>query len=144
MRVLARTLAHEADLSFGRGLDHTDEPALWSHDDSGQLRLWVDVGAPTAQRLHRASKQAERVMVFTDKNLLGLKKEWRGERIHRAEEIHVVLFGSHFIAALAAGIQKQNPWNVTIHDGQLTVGFGDESVTCELQTTNVAAILRTE
>lgn len=142
VRILARALAGEENLEFGRGLDHADEPALWSHDDSGQLLLWVDVGAPAAQRLHRANKRAERVSVFTDKNLSGLQKEWRGQRIHRAEAIALTIFDSAFIMRLADEIQKQNSWSITVHDGELTVAVGEHSIGCELQKTDVAAVLQ--
>ena len=142
VRVLARALCRDENLEFGRGLDHTDEPALWSHDDSGQLRLWVDVGAPAASRLHRAHKHAERVVVFTDKNLTGLHKEWRGQKIHRADAIEVTVFASEFIAALAENIEKQNRWNITLHDGDLTVSAEDRSISCELGRTSVAEIVQ--
>ena len=142
VRVLARALSRDENLEFGRGLDHTDEPALWSHDDSGQLRLWVDVGAPAASRLHRAHKHAEEVLVFTDKNLTGLQKEWRGQKIHRADGIKVMVFTPAFIAELAETIEKQNPWNITLHDGELTVTVGDKSIGCSPQLTTVSAIVQ--
>ena len=142
VRVLARALSQDEDLEFGRGLDHTDEPALWSHDPSGQLRLWVDVGAPAAPRLHRAHKHAERVAIFTDKNLTGLHKEWRGQKIHRSEAITVTVFAADFIAELAESIEKQNHWNITLHDGDLSVAVGDTNVACELQQTTVSAIMK--
>lgn len=142
VRVLARALSRDERLEFGRGLDHTDEPALWSHDDSGQLRLWVDVGAPAAPRLHRAHKHAEKVAVFTDKNLTGLQKEWRGQKIHRSDAIAVTVFSPAFIAELAETVEKQNQWNITLHDGELTVAVGDASIGCTLQHTTVNALVQ--
>jgi len=133
VRVLARALAHEEALEFGRGLSNVEEPALWSKDAQGQIMLWIDVGAPSAQRLHRASKQAQRVRVFTDKNTTGLKKEWGGQRIHQAQEISLVIFEPSFTGALAESIAKQNRWMVTITDGYLNVGYGDKSVDCQLE-----------
>ena len=63
VRVLARCLAHEENLEFGRGLSEVEDPALWSTDNTGEVMLWVDVGAPSAERVHRASKRSARVMV---------------------------------------------------------------------------------
>lgn len=141
VRVLARALAHEENLEFGRGLSHVEEPTLWSKGPQGQIKLWIDVGGPSADRLHRASKQAGRVCVYTDKNRASLKKEWTGQRIHRSEDIALVLFESSFTSVLAEGIDRQNKWIVTINEGYLNVGFGDESIDCELEKTTIAAFL---
>ena len=141
VRVLARALSHEENLEFGRGLSHVEDPTLWSKGPQGQIKLWIDVGGPSSQRLHRASKQADRVCVYTDKNTTSLRKEWTGQRIHRSEDIQLVLFDSAFIATLAEGIGRQNKWIVTINEGYLNVGFGDDSLDCELEKTTVAAFL---
>ena len=141
IRVLARALAHEEGLEFGRGLSNVEEPALWLKDPQGQIKLWIDVGAPSAQRLHRANKQADRVWVFTDKNTIGLKKEWGGQRIHRAEEIPIVLFPPTFTGALAESIEKQNQWALTITDGYLNVGYADKSVDTQLEQTTISEFI---
>src|SRR6185312_1467665 len=55
-RVLAYCLEYTEGLSFSRGLSSTDEPALSVRDLTGALQAWIDIGAPDAARLHRASK----------------------------------------------------------------------------------------
>ncbi|MEE2961979.1 MAG: YaeQ family protein [Myxococcota bacterium] len=139
VRVLARALAYEEGLEFGRGLSNVEEPALWSKDARGQIRLWIDVGAPSAQRLHRASKQAHKIWIFTDKNTTGLKKEWGGQKIHRADDISLVLIPPSFTAALAESVCKQNHWTVTMTGGYLNVGYGDRSVDTQIEESTVGA-----
>lgn len=141
VRVLARVLAHEEGLEFGRGLANVDEPALWAKDLQGNIKHWIDVGAPSAQRLHRASKQVDRVSVFTGKHAVGLRKEWRAQRIHRAEAIELVLLDPPFLAALAEGIGKQNQWAVTLSEGYLNVVHGDQAADCQLEQTTIAEFL---
>lgn len=141
VRVLARALAHQEGLEFGRGLSNVEEPALWRKDAQGQIKVWIDVGAPSAQRLHRASKEAEMVWVFTDKNTLGLKKEWSGQRIHKAEDIPIVLLPPSLTTALAERIDKQNHWVVTVTEGYLNVGIGDEGVDAQLEQLTVSDFL---
>ena len=41
VRVLARALAHEESLEFGRGLSNVEEPTLWSKSPTGQIELWI-------------------------------------------------------------------------------------------------------
>lgn len=141
VRVLAKAIAHEEGLEFGRGLSNVEEPALWQKDALGQIKLWIDVGAPSAQRLHRANKQADKVWVFTDKNSIGLKKEWGGQRIHQAETIPLVQLPTSLTNTLAESIEKQNSWVVTVTDGYLNVGFGNESVDGQLDIASVGELI---
>ena len=141
VRVLARALAHEEGLEFGRGLSTVEDPALWVKDAMAQIEHWIDVGAPAAQRLHKASKQARRVTVYSDKNIHHLQKEWGGQRIHQADDIALIRFDPAFIAALAEGLQKQNSWTVTVTEGYLSVGFAGQSVDCQLSPSTVGALL---
>jgi len=141
VRVLARAMAHEENLEFGRGLSHVDDPTLWSKGPQGQITHWVDVGGPCAQRLHRASKKSDKVSVYTDKNHTSLKKEWLGQRIHRSEDIHLVLFEPTFTEALAEGVDRQNKWIVTLNEGYLSVVMDDKSFDSEPEQTTIAAFL---
>ena len=141
LRVLARAMAHEEDLAFGRGLSHVEDPTLWSKGPQGQITHWIDVGAPSAQRLHRASKKADRVSVYSDKKLTSLEKEWMGQRIHRSEDIALILLEPTLTEALAAEISRQNQWIVTLNEGYLSVSLGDKSIDSEPETTTVAAFL---
>src|SRR5690349_12660880 len=61
-RVLAYCLEYQDGIAFSQGLADADQPAVWVHDATGRLTDWIDVGTPTAERLHRASKLAERVV----------------------------------------------------------------------------------
>lgn len=141
VRVLARALAHQEGLEFGRGLSNVEEPALWLKDAVGHIKLWIDVGAPSASRLHRASKHADKVLVVTDKNTVGLKKEWSGQRIHRAEDLAVVQLPPSLTDALAERVDKQNHWVITLTDGYLNIGVGDKSLDAQLKESPLSAFL---
>ena len=64
-RVLAYCLEYREGLAFSRGMAEPDQPALEVRDLTGALLAWIEVGAPDAARLHRASKAARRVAVYT-------------------------------------------------------------------------------
>ena len=65
VRVLAFALNADAQLAFGRGLSHEDEPALWRKSLTGDVELWIDVGHPDERRLRRACGQARHVKVYS-------------------------------------------------------------------------------
>src|ERR1700733_15724227 len=66
-RVLAYCLEYTEGIAFSRGLSEPDEPAIAVRDLTGALRSWIEVGSPDAARLHKASKSAPRVVVYTHK-----------------------------------------------------------------------------
>src|SRR4051794_8263609 len=88
-RTLAYALSYEEGIAFSKGgLSDTDEPPVSIRDATGILLMWIDVGAPSAERLHKASKAARRVAVFTSE-LTQLRREAKGKTIHKADAIDV-------------------------------------------------------
>src|SRR2546428_13926551 len=59
-RLLAFCLEQREGLAFSKGLADPDQPALEVRDLTGVMKAWIEVGAPDAARLHRASKAAPR------------------------------------------------------------------------------------
>jgi hypothetical protein len=67
-RVLAYCLEYTEGIGFSKGIAEPEEPALFVRDLTGALRTWIDIGSPDAARLHKASKAAPRVVVYTHKD----------------------------------------------------------------------------
>src|ERR1041385_84743 len=68
-RVLAYCLEYTEGIAFSKGgLSDPDEPARAVRDLTGALKTWIDIGLPDAARLHRASKAAPRVAVYTHRD----------------------------------------------------------------------------
>jgi uncharacterized protein YaeQ len=84
--MLSRTLAYclfwEEDIGFSRGLSTADEPAVWVKSPDGRVLLWLDVGHPSAERLHKASKAAQRVAVCSWQEPADFRASVAGARIH--------------------------------------------------------------
>src|SRR5687767_5376358 len=75
-RLFAYALSYEEGIAFSKGgLSSTDEPPIAVHDPTGILLAWIDVGAPSAERLHKASKAAKRVALYTHAELTLLRRE---------------------------------------------------------------------
>ena len=124
-RVLAFALSYTEDLAFTQGLASSDEPAIEVRDPTGALRLWIDVGHPDAARLHRASKAAPRVVVFTHKDPTPWLAQLAGQKIHRADQIEAHALDRGQIALLAAAMEKRNRWALSVSGGQLWVTVGN-------------------
>ena len=132
-RVLAYCLEHTEGLAFSRGLAEPDEPALAVRDLTGALRAWIEVGAPDAARLHRASKAAPRVAVYTHRPPAQLLRQLEGERIHRAEALELYALDRDLIAALAERLERRMALDVSVTDRHLFVTVGGETFGGEVE-----------
>lgn len=126
-RVLAYVLNFEDGLEFSAGLSTPDEPAIRLLGPHGVINKWIDIGNPTARRLHKASKASKSVRIYTYKDPENLKKEVSGEDVHRVHEIEVFSFEPSFLNQLTAGLARDNSW-VVIHDeGELMITKGEDT-----------------
>src|SRR5579859_3842249 len=106
-RALAYALSHEEGIEWSRGgLSDADEPPIAVYDPVRTLVAWIDVGAPSAERLHRASKRARRVAVFTHADLRALRREAAEGKVHRAEAIEVWTLEAPFLDALGDRLDR--------------------------------------
>ena len=120
-RVLAYCLEFAEGISFGKGLSEPDEPALTVRDLTGALLTWVEVGAPDARRLHKASREAPRVAIYTHRDPVLLVRQLAGERIHRAEAIVRHAIDRAFLAELAPQVDRRMAFALSVSHGQLYV-----------------------
>jgi uncharacterized protein YaeQ len=127
-RVIAYALLYEEGLAFGKGLSTTEEPALWIKDLQGTVRAWIEVGTPSADRLHKASKATPRVVVFTQHDPSLLVEAARSRAIHKADQIEVYALEAPFLDELASRTDRNARWTLLRNDGLLFVTIGEETV----------------
>lgn len=107
-RTLAYCLCYEDGIGFSKGgLSATDEPPVAVHDPTGRLMAWIDVGAPSAERLHKATKAAPKVALYTGSDLLALRREVRTRPIHRLQEIALWRLEPRFLDEAEAALESQ-------------------------------------
>lgn len=119
-RLVARALAHGEGLDFSKGgVSDDSEPALVQRDLRGDLVAWIEIGAPSPERLHKAAKASPRVVVFTWKNAEQLAEAIRERRVHRAQHIELNAFAPEWLDAVAATLDRTNKWELAVAGGQL-------------------------
>ena len=107
LRTLAYCLCYEDGIAFSKGgLSDSDEPPISIFDPTGIRLAWIDVGSPSAERLHRAAKAARRVALFSASEWSLLEREAASRRIHEVESIEVQLLEPAFLDALEPHLQK--------------------------------------
>jgi uncharacterized protein YaeQ len=129
--VLARTvgycLCYQEGITFSNGLSAQDEPAVFVKDAGGAFELWMDVGAPSAPRLHKASKSARRVVVFAHQDPSMLVRQLRAATIHRAEALELYALAPQLISDLAKVIERRSRFALVHTEGNLYVTVGQQS-----------------
>jgi uncharacterized protein YaeQ len=128
-RILAYALEFHEGIAFSSGLSDPDEPAISVRDLTGAIQSWIDIGIPDAARLHKASKAAPRVVVYTHKDPAQLVNRLSGERIHRAEALELYAIDRRLIGALAARLERRLSFGMSMNDGDLYVSIGTDTLT---------------
>lgn len=118
-RVLAYGLEHTEGIAFGGNVSDTEEPAVLVRDLTGLITAWVEVGAPDAERLHRATRLADRVVVYTHRDPAKVMAPWADKRIHRAEDVRVYSFDPGFIESAVAHLERRNELSLTVTEQTL-------------------------
>lgn len=136
-RTLAYCLSYEEGIAFSKGgLSATDEPPVSVRDATGLLLAWVDVGSPSAERLHKAAKAARRVAIFTHSDLMALRREAEG--IHKAGTIEVFRIPPELLDELERRIQRNATLEVTRTDGVLYITLDGDHLQGEIERTFLA------
>jgi uncharacterized protein YaeQ len=128
-RILAYALEFHEGIAFSSGLSDPDEPAISIRDLTGAIQSWIDIGIPDAARLHKASKAAPRVVVYTHKDPAQLVNRLSGERIHRVEALEVYAIDRRLIGALAGRLERRLSFGLSMNDGDLYVSIGADTLT---------------
>ena len=132
-RVLAYCLEYAEGIAFSRGLSNPDEPPIAVRDLTGVLKTWIEVGSPDAARLHKASKAAPRVAVYTHKDPAQLLRSLEGERIHRAQALELYSLGRELVAGLVARLERRTEFDLSVNDRHLYVTIGGETLSGEVE-----------
>ena len=138
-RVLAYCLEFAEGIGFSRGLSNPDEPALSVRDMTGALKVWIDIGAPDAARLHKAGKAAPRVAVYTHKDPGQIRRQLAGERIHRSEALELYAIDRELMAGLVRRLERRMKIDLSVTDRHLFLSIGDATLSGAVERIELAS-----
>jgi len=131
-RLIAYLVEYKEGIEFSRGVSDPDEPAISIRDLTGAMTTWIDIGTPDAARLHKASKAAGRVAVYTHKDPAQLLRQLDGARIHRAGALELYAIDRGLVAALVSRLERRVAFSVSVTDRELFVSIGQDTLTGSL------------
>ncbi|MDP9043698.1 MAG: YaeQ family protein [Pseudomonadota bacterium] len=133
VRLLALALNLPADpdqgtLELAKDLWEVDEPALWHKDLTGEIKHWIDIGQPDDKRLMRASGRADRVSVYSFSASTPIWWNGIAGKLARAARLEVWQIETAQSQALAALAQRTMQLQMSVQDGAVFIGDGQQSV----------------
>ncbi len=128
-RVIAYCLEYTEGITFSKGLADPEEPPVAVRDLTGALKVWIDIGAPDAPRLHKASKMAGRVALYTHKDPSQIVRQLSGERIHRADALELYSVDRELLSALTARLDRRMTFGLSVSDGQIYIDIDGTTLT---------------
>ncbi len=123
-RVIAYCLEYTEGITFSKGLSDPSDPAIAVRDLTGALQAWIDIGLPEPDRLHRASKAAPRVAVYTHRDPGQWAVKLAAAKIHRAEKLEVFALDRAWLAQLVARLERRMQFSLTRSGGEIYVTVG--------------------
>ncbi len=137
-RVLAYCLEFTEGIGFSRGLAAPDEPTIAVRDLTGSLQVWIEVGTPDAARLHKASKAAPRVALYTHKAPAQILRQLEGQRIHNAQALEIYAFDRALLAGLVANMERRTSFALSVTDRHLFLSIGALTLSGPLERLHLA------
>ena len=128
-RLLAYLLEYAEGIEFSRGVSDPDEPTIAVRDLTGVIKTWIDIGTPDAARLHKASKAATRVAVYTHKDPAQFLKQLAGEKIHNAGALELYAFDRALVTALVERLERRVAFSLSVTDRELYIAIGSVALT---------------
>jgi uncharacterized protein YaeQ len=126
-RVLAYCLEFAEGIGFSKGLSDPDEPAIFVRDLTGALQAWVDIGLPEPERVHRASKAAPRVAVYTHKDPTQWAARIHEAKIHRADKLEAFAFDRDWLTGLVSKLERRMKFSLARSEGEIYLGLGSDT-----------------
>jgi uncharacterized protein YaeQ len=136
-RLLAYCLEYREGIAFSRGISDPDEPPLSVRDLTGSLQRWIELGAPDAARLHKASKAAPTVVIYTHRDPASLRRQWEGEKIHRAEQIALYALDRALVDAMVLVLDRRMRLELSVTDGTIFVNVAGTTLSGVLDVSTV-------
>ena len=136
-RLTARLLAYAAcygeGLSFTRGIAAGDEPDLWVRTGDGRISLWIEVGLPDPDRLVKAARHAEQVVLFAAGQARPRWQEQHLAKLQGIANLTVLAVAQPFLQRLAETVERSITWSITITEGALYLAVGEETLETGLE-----------
>ena len=132
-RILAYALCYEAELTFTKGVGAGDEPDLWLKGPDGRVKSWIEVGLPEAERLVKASRHSEQVVLCAYGSSQAMWEKQQLPKLIGITNLTIICLDHVFLRDLAARLQRSINWSLTVTEGLLYLAIEGETLESAMQ-----------
>ena len=127
MRLIAYAMVPEQKLSFGKGVCVGSTPDVAVKDYDDHYVYWIDIGYPAIDRIKKASRQSDNVIIFSLIDSQWLKDAHN--ELMTMNNVNLVLFKPDVIEKLVNNIDGRNiSWSLVIDGNKLGISDNDSYV----------------
>ncbi len=137
-RLLAYCLEYCEGIQFGKGISQDEEPPVYARDLTGLLTLWVEVGMPDPDKVHRASKAAPRMAIYTHRDVVMIKRNFEGKQVHKSDELPLYALDPQFVRQLGNKIERRTQFDLSITEQELYLTIGGETLQSRVEEHRLA------
>ena len=127
-RILAYALDYEPELTFTKGVGAGDEPDLWLKGPDGRVTCWIEVGLPDAERIVKASRHSEQVVLCAYGSSLPIWEKQQLPKLAGISNLTVVCLEQAFLGRLSERLQRSISWSLTVTEGSLYLAIEGETL----------------
>ncbi len=133
-RAIGYALSYRDGLTFSaEGLHDPETPAMQSLGKHGAIDFWIEIGNPSARKLHKAGKVAQQVVVYTYKSADVLIDDIKKNAVHRAEDLEIYSVDLKFLNQLEEKLKSNNNWTVLVQQGHIDIGITGETFSTDIK-----------
>ena len=130
-RIVAYALNAQENLSLTKGLSVVEEPDIWLKTLDDQVKLWIDIGEPSADRIKKSSRLASEVRVYSFNSKSDTWWEQGKSQFQVFKNVKFYQFNWQHIQELSQMVERNMDWSMSISDD--TIYVSTENETFELQ-----------
>jgi uncharacterized protein YaeQ len=127
-RLLAYALFYEPELAFTKGVGAGDEPDLWVIGPDGRVLTWIEVGLPDPERLIKAGRHCQRVLLLASGSTVNRWLEQHRTKFATIVNLSVYSIDQRFLAQVASRLQRTISWSLTITENQLYLEINGDTL----------------
>jgi len=127
-RILAYALYYDPELTFTKGVGAGDEPDLWIKGPDGRVRQWIEVGLPDAERLIKASRHSEQVVLCAYGTARSVWEKQQLSKLTGISNLTVISLDQAFLGQLSKRLQRVITWSLTVTEGSLYLAVDGETI----------------
>ncbi len=138
-RVIAYCLEYREGMEFAAGGVSSNDPALSAQTPDGRCSLWVEIGMPAPERLHKAAQRAERAAVYSHRDLRQLPAKLTVTAAEDDRGVPLYLLEPDFIEALTGALERKNSLTLTRTGNRLYAELNGSSFEGEISERRLVA-----